>query len=98
MWMPSASLFWKVQFCRPLLCTHRKLALKSPHHAFWKERREGGELSFIWHLLCAPHRFWLVCQALLLTPPACSVSSAYFTEKETNSQILGDLLKVNLNK
>ena len=55
------------QFCQPLLCSHGKLASKSPPRAFWKERK-GEEMSFIRHLLCAPHRCGHVCQAFLFTP------------------------------
>lgn len=85
------------QTCQPL-CSHRKLASNIPHHAFGKDKRKKEALSFIWHLRCAPHCSRQVCGAVLFTPPVNPGQSAYFTEKGTSSQTLGDLLKINLNR
>lgn len=72
------------QFCSHCFAAMENWPLTRPS-CFWKEERKGEEMSFIRHLLCAPHRCGHVCQAFLFTPVLMS-------------QTLGDLLKANLQK
>lgn len=82
------------QFCWPLLYSQRKLASES---TTMLSRGEGGKgrSQFVWPLLCATHPSrWAGSR---IHTPVYSVPSAYFTEKETNSHTLGDLIQVTLS-